>query len=152
MNTVEYKNIPQGGVLVLSQERREEKVSVNFFQRGIIKLSGFALMQLLHGSELLCKEDSLQTMKGFTVTSAFKALSLLSSCLLTMQVSDFGAEHTIEITRDDLKMFKLFLETRMKHCENERDVRSESFNPDTYIGQKLLLIDIREMLLGDINY
>ena len=63
---------------------------------------------------------------------------------------------TLTVTRGEVKTMRSWLETRMSHCEMERENRTTTknghpkFNPDTYIGQKLLLLDLRELLLGDI--
>lgn len=59
----------------------------------------------------------------------------------------------------ELRMLKVMLELRMSHCEKERDERKTVsingteipiFNADSYIAMKILLLDIKELLLGDI--
>ena len=59
------------------------------------------------------------------------------------------SEVALAVDRQDLFILRKWLEVRMLHCEMERDTRSDKFNPDTYIGQKLLLLDLRELLLGE---
>lgn len=61
----------------------------------------------------------------------------------------FQDEKDMEITLTRAEVIELrdVLQVRMAHCEHERDARSDKFNPDTYIGQKFLLLDIREWLM-----
>lgn len=72
----------------------------------------------------------------------------------------------INVSRLEMQFLREMLEARMLHCEKERDEENKvnsslnsnlrnsainiKFNPDTYIQQKLLLIDIREWQLGEV--
>ena len=137
-----FLNIPANSLQVLSSNKKEERVTMSYFFEGKIKLSDFAMMQFLHGakSELEMTEKE-PTHKELTLW--FK----MSTHLLT--VGNLS-EVILKVDRQDLFILRKWLELRMLHCEKERDARNPKFNPDTYIGQKLLLIDLRELLLGEI--
>ena len=49
-------NIPSSSLQVLSSKKKEERVTMSFFSEGEIKLSGFAVMQFLHGAKLELEE------------------------------------------------------------------------------------------------
>lgn len=135
-------NIPANSLQVLSSNKKEERVTMSFFFEGEIKLSGFAMMQFLHGAKLELEGTEKQLTRN-ELELWFK----LSTNLLPIGRS---SEAAIKVDRQDLFILRKWLEARMLHCEKERDERSDNFNPDTYIGQKLLLIDLRELLLGEV--
>ena len=148
-----FTNIPQGLVAVNNVEREDKHVSVSFFKEGQLTITTFAALQLINGSILISEQEEDVTSRNptRTVKSQFKMLAKLSAFILP-QLGITAIEHTIKVDRNDLITLKSFLEARMLHCEKERDARSERFNADTYISMKLLLIDIRELLLGNIDY
>ena len=146
--TNEFKNIPQGLVGTDGIVREDKHVSVSFFQEGYLTLTNFAVLQLVHGALLI--ENPSDHLRG-KFTPAFTVLSKLTACLLPVSGEPTNGPCVISVSRAELLHLKTFLELRMKHCEKESDERSERFNPDSYIAQKLLLIDIRELLLGDIS-
>ena len=57
---------------------------------------------------------------------------------------------TLKLDWRELSVLRHYLTLRMKHCEKERDERSDKFNIDSYISMKFLLLDIRELLLGQV--
>lgn len=143
-----FTNIPQGAMVVISQNRLETRSTISAFSEGEIKFTAFGLMQFLLGAQLA--EEFTSEYKGVAVSVEFLKLyvSMNNSFLKTLEQKDKTV--TLFITRKELLLAKKWLEARMQHCEKEREARSEKFNADTYIGQKLLLIDIRELLIGEI--
>lgn len=102
--------------------------------KGKIKLTQFALIQLIHGAEIIEKASHKLVAK----------IGIAAMNLATMQ------EHTsveLDFDREDVYELRNLLEARMLHCEKERDERNPKFNADTYIAQKFLLLDIREWLM-----
>ena len=123
---------------------------VRKFRQGLIALSGLAICQFMEGAELFTKSVK-------SVNSEDVQLMLKLSKSIRSLSSDPSVKFTF--TYGELTILRTWLEMRMKHCEQERyakttvkigDVEREKFNPDTYIGQKLLLLDLREALLGEI--
>ena len=138
----ELLNIPANSLQVLSSNKKEERVTMSYFSEGEIRLSGFAMMQFLHGAKLELEETEKEPTRN-ELTLWFK----ISTHLLP--ITGKLSEVALAVDRQDLFILRKWLEVRMLHCEMERDTRSDKFNPDTYIGQKLLLLDLRELLLGE---
>ena len=135
-------NIPSSSLQTLSANKKEERVTMSSFYDGEIKLSGFAVMQFLHGAKLELESAEKEPTRN-ELTLWFK---------LSVNLLPIGkpSEVSLAVDRQDLFILRKWLEVRMLHCEMERDTRSDKFNPDTYIGQKLLLLDLRELLLGEV--
>ena len=135
-------NIPSSSLQTLSANKKEERVTMSSFYDGEIKLSGFAVMQFLHGAKLELESAEKEPTRN-ELTLWFK---------LSVNLLPVGnlSEVILKVDRQDLFILRKWLELRMLHCEKERDERNPNFNPDTYIGQKLLLIDLRELLLGEV--
>lgn len=108
---------------------------------GVIQLTQFALLQLINGAEVSEKVDH----------------KLVAKLAIKLYIHTNGAGDAIEfhVTRSEVEQMKTMIESRMAHCELERDQRDDKFNPDTYIQQKFLLLDIREWLtitaIGDFK-
>jgi len=131
-----FTNIPYEPTEIIKSENRTQTVVLSSFDRGVIKLSAFAALQFIEGINLLLQNEKmlLSNSESRLLINLFKVYTL----------------NQLEITREELVFLKIALELRMAHCEKERDERSEKFNADTYIGQKLLLLDIREILIGEV--
>ena len=140
----EFINIPSSSLKVINSIRKEDRKTVSFFYEGTVSLTSFAIMQLLHGAKISIEQfiNEIEKVHGVEFMLYYK----LSKYLLEAPQESYE----IELSRTELLCLKKWLEFRMIHCEKERDVRNPKFNPDTYIGQKLLLIDLRELLLGEI--
>jgi len=138
------EHIPTQSLVVKSRKDSESRENIRMFTQGIIKFSMFAIVQFLEGFELQVRDSTL-----IYIPKEHVLLGIKLSKIIVIVTS--GQEHAeIEISREELKTLRVWLEMRMQHCEKERDKRSKNFNPDTYIGQKFLLLDIRELLLGEI--
>ena len=140
-------NISTNNFIVVKSFSKEKTCCVKLFTEGIISLNGFAICQFLEGAELISK-----TKQSFS-NREVELILLMSKKIIVLQ-NNLPAE--IEITYNDLISLRKWLEARMLHCEKERDERTElpngypKFNPDTYIGQKHLLLDIRELMIGEV--
>lgn len=147
----EMVNVPTNSLTVSKKETVTMKANIKMFQSGTIFLNGFAISQFLEGFELYVKDD---TRVNIPKESIILSLKISKGIAAAIQLGK--AEY--EVTYSEVKILKQWLEARMHHCEIERDYRTVSphnpevlkFNPDTYIGQKLLLLDLRELLLGEI--
>lgn len=150
-------NIPATGWSVRANYATDERRQVQFNMEAEFTLSHFAVRQLLFG------EIMLNGMENNTNNSLFKKLAVYgldaALCPTKENLPIIGLE------RAEVKQLRRWLEARMAHCEEERDSESgaekhshansidepsKKFNPDTYIAQKFLLLDIREWLAGDI--
>ena len=140
----EFINIPSSSLKVINSIRKEDRKTVSFFYEGTVSLTTFAIMQLLHGAKISIEQFRYEIEKVHGVE--FILYYKLAKYLLEIPQESYE----IELSRTELLCLKKWLEFRMIHCEMERDERNPKFNPDTYIGQKLLLIDLRELLLGEI--
>ncbi len=143
-------NIPYQSLIVIEEMRDVKYCNVRFFTSGVIQLTGFAATQLLEGAELMVADNTVKTIDAKEV----KLILLLSKSLAMFQHENYL---DVKVNNNDLRIMRKWLELRMAHCERERDERTvypgttqQKFNPDTYIGQKLLLLDIRELLIGEI--
>ena len=144
-------NVPSNSLVVSNKETVLIRANVKMFQSGIIFLNGFAIVQFLEGFSLLVQNYSV-----ISVLKEHTNLSLKLSKGIAAAIQLEKAEY--EFTYSEVKILKEWLEARMRHCEQERDKRvtwphdrdALKFNPDTYIGQKLLLLDLRELLLGEV--
>lgn len=144
-------HIPSDSLIVLHSEKITRKANVRIFQSGKILLTGFAITQFLEGFELYVKDDTRVNIPKEMVVLSLKITKGIGSTF-HLKTAEF------EFDYEELKTLRSWLEIRMRHCEIERDNRTVwphnpealKFNPDTYIGQKLLLLDLRELLLGEI--
>ena len=140
-----FENIITDGIRVVEQTTNERRCTVSFFEGGILQFKRFAILQFLMGAPLVIdptQEDSSVR------TQSYRLYYRLSSSLLGLTPEQDYVN--IFFTRDEVTMIKVWLETRMGHCEVERDTRSPKFNADTYIGQKLMLLELKQILMGEI--
>ena len=143
-------NIPTNFLVVVDKKTDSKYCHVRQFITGTIQLNGFAIMQFLEGAELVVADATIITMKSKSVQLILRLAKSIPMVLHEEFVD-------INVDRKDLQNLRKWLELRMTHCEKERDERivipgttQQKFNPDTYIGQKLLLLDLRELLMGEI--
>ena len=150
-NEQKMVNVPSDSLTVSRKETVKMKATVRMFQSGTIFLNGFAISQFLEGFSLLVPSYS-----KVSVLAEHTSLSLKITKGIATAIQLGKAEY--EVSYSEVKILKEWLEARMRHCEKERDERvtwphdrdALKFNPDTYIGQKLLLLDLKELLLGEI--
>jgi hypothetical protein len=141
-NTNTFENIPSTGFTSTNVETKSEYVRVENNVSDDIKLSTFSILQLIEGANASAKDK--RTVDAVDV----QVMSKLFTYAVSTGFNGAHQDTTIHVTRNEVKIMKKFIEARMSHCEQERDNRNDKFNPDTYIGQKLLLIELREWLLG----
>lgn len=160
-----YTNIPQTGFSSNDEQTSVQQVWVKNKISGFFQLSLFSIFQLIAGAKLYtANKDKVEG-------SIVSLLATLFGYALENQPAGGSQSHeespmsVIQLTRDEVKTLKLFLETRMANCERERDERimrthgstrvqleentQPAFNADSYIAQKMLLIELREWLLGE---
>lgn len=143
-------NISRNSLIVVDKTTDNMSCRVRRFRSGIIALTGFAVAQFLEGAELYTN-----TVKNVY----YQDVQLLLRLSKTIMLFQHTKATEIPVTYRELAVLRTWLELRMQHCEKERDERTLSpfgdgtnlkFNSDTYIGQKLLLLDLRELMLGEI--
>lgn len=154
----QYQNIPASGFSVLNQSTERAILRVEAFKEGTITLSPFAVGQILEGAEYMPELADSETRN--IARSVFHIYVKLNSAFRRMQFNAVPSKMEFEITRRELLVLIQWLRYRMTHCELERDVRTtfvghdgqehEKFNADTYIGQKLLLLELVELAMGTI--
>lgn len=150
---VSNKEIMNGSLGVIDiVDARENTIRVREMSRASLHFSRVEVCQILKGAEHF--HTTVLSKKQDVPREVFNTFVRLNN-----QILDFcptKKDVRLEVSRTELKTMKMFLELRMSHCEQVRqnelnDIQSEEkFNPDAYICQKLLLISIREALLGQI--
>jgi hypothetical protein len=144
----EFINIPQGGITVVSSETKTNYKMVKQHMSFVLAFSSFALLQFIAGAQLLFMGMKVTDFAPMAQVQLFVKLTAIIQRGFESKSMDLLDD--LFVTREEMHILKGFLEIRMSHCEKERDDRDPAFNADTYIGQKLLLLDIRELLLGEI--
>lgn len=149
---VNYNNIPKSGYNSLQPESDVKTAVVSLRVRDIIVLSSFSIIQLIFGLTHVQKLDTAAFREYFhkNAIAILRVAGLLYHAHIAPQFK--GEEDIIKltVTREDVEVMVQLLHIRMAHCEKQRDEKDLNFNPDTYIGQKLLLIDLREWLLVEV--
>ena len=147
---LERINIPSNFLALIKGNYEDVRCTMRVLTNGVISLTGFAIVQFLEGADIV--NNSHPTMDQ-------KDVSLLLKLAKSIGILNDFDTIEFDITYGELKVLRSWLEARMLHCEKERDDRTmmnlggveyPKFNPDTYIGQKLLLLDLRELMLGQI--
>jgi hypothetical protein len=150
MKAVNFKNIATQSLSVSNIERTTCVVHLSRFENGLVSFSTFALAQFLLGCQLAKDYRDAYNHKQSVSSNVFVLLTLISTLIMETAAQGKDRSEEIFMTREEMVLLKSWLEARMEHCEKQRDDRVETFNADTYIGQKLLLLDIKELLLGEV--
>lgn len=138
-----FNRIPENSISVMGTETTNYHAIVSQPVSGVFKLTQFAYWQIIAGAKNFAHfSDEL---KGHGLSNVLHVISSLSMAIMSSG-SDMAA-HEVQLLRGEVEIMKGLLDARMRHCEHQRDDNNESFNPDTYISQKLLLLDIREWLM-----
>lgn len=153
----EYKNIPESRVIASDIRRDKTRATVELLRCANLVIPSFSIIQFIEGANIWAKDVKVVSFQR----EAIQLLALLAKSLPL--VAKDATAITITVSLNDLGILRKWLELRMKHCELERDNRilctdkdhkeipgQYKFNPDSYIAMKLLLLDIRELMLGDI--
>jgi len=147
-NEQQFKIIPDHVFNCVEADTHKEKIWVKQNVMGKFKINSFTANQLLQGIILTHKEDEHVIAR----TDGFNTVINLTDLMLNPQEDE---EYTT-FNRNQVKFFRDALDKRMKHCEIERDnevMRADGktlkFNDLTYIAMKMLLLDMREWLIGE---
>jgi hypothetical protein len=168
MEKQKHQNIPDTGFLAERTDWVEERRLVRFNTGASFRFAPFAMFQFIAGHQLtLMDSDGDQRLES----------TLLSKLAIFNMEIGFGAQGGIDLERREVVMLKDWLEKRMRHCEQERDSRTElsdsesarnveavldskplsypqdrnqKFNADTYIAMKYLMLELREWLFGEV--
>lgn len=136
-NMNKYQNIPDTGFTTSDNVSKQEYASVVMNQSGFFTLSLFSIVQIIFGVKVIANGK-------FTARIAAGLVAKLFEYSLQLNGDD---KTKVELTREEVRTCVQLLDARMNHCQQERDEKKDSFNPDTYIAQKLLLIEMKEWLL-----
>ena len=143
-----FKNIPNIGFEASNSVRSVDTAIVQYKTSGTIALTLFAVMQLIAGGELIRKFPML--IKEVGALEIIAVLSKLFNAALAPRAVSESETILIDVLRGDVEAMVKLLEIRMKHCEEQRDNSEPSFNADTYIGQKMLLLELKGWLSAEI--
>jgi hypothetical protein len=137
------KNIPSTNFKANDTISKTVKAIIIQNVSSVLNLSRFSIMQLIYGAknEILQNEGSVEhnvVLLYMILNEKFFESSMDKDILI------------IEVERNQVIIMRKWIEARLLHCEKERDNRNPRFNPDTYIHLKMLLLDIREWLSGDV--
>ena len=144
-------NIPTNSLVLIDKKTETTTCQIRKFYSGTISLTGFAISQFMEGAEIEANDEMLTTINS-------KAVQLILRLAKLIPILQAEPVVRIDVKYTDLVHLRRWLELRMQHCEQECDQRTpalwnpeqQKFNPDTYIGQKLLLLDLRELMIGEI--
>ena len=127
---------------------------VSMRENDTITLSHFSVIQLLAGLSIVTEKNifdngALMVVEPINVLRV--AGKLYNAAIAPHHIEE--SQIKLDVNRADVKVMYELLKLRMKHCEEQRDAENQAtepferkFNPDTYIGQKLLLLELREWL------
>jgi hypothetical protein len=137
------KNIPSTNFKANDTVSKATKAIVQQNVSTVLDLSRFSIIQLIYGAknEILQNEGSVEhsvVLLYMILNEKFFESSMDTDILI------------LEVERNQVIIMRKWIEARLLHCEKERDDRNPKFNPDTYIHLKMLLLDIREWLSGDV--
>lgn len=138
------QNIPATGYSYSNEHGLHERKMVSILTEANFTFSAFAVKQLIQGFDQHLEKAFDRDYSHAVV----KTQADLATKLAIYGLSDNAT--TISLKRAEISVLRIWLETRMKHCEEQRDIRDNAFNADTYIAQKFLLLDLREFLAGEI--
>ena len=136
-----YVNV-QNGITVNSVQNKAQKALIGTVTNANLKLNNFHILMFLYGARIYV--ENLQQ----TLFVDKEVLSLYMT--LNEKLIEGNEEIDYTFSSKELKFLEKFLVARLNHCEVERDNRSSKFNPDTYISMKLMLLDIKRLMLGEI--
>lgn len=152
-----YLNIPVSNIVASDVERTKTRATVELLQSAKLMIPLFSIIQFMQGAEIWLGEQ-----KGTIHVHLMRLFVKLANSLPNVG-NDMTKSMQFGLSYDELCTLRIWLELRMKHCEEERDQRIPAidkdgfpipgvykFNPDSYIAMKLLLLDIRELMLGNI--
>lgn len=151
-----YSNIPKSGFNSLMPEFETSTVVVQMRSKDRLSLSIFSIYQILAGLRLLqdyVKATAKDHVSLRWLAEPFNILTIsgkLFEAALGAHADDVKSHERVvefDVERKEVKIMLELLQMRMAHCEKQRDDRDPMFNPDTYIGQKLLLIELKEWLM-----
>jgi hypothetical protein len=134
------KRIEENSIKSYDTKTSSYEAIVNQAEAGRFSLTLFACIQVIAGAEFI--EVFQNAKQNIAIT---RLLGKLSIYAINLTGTDEPLQ--VELERSEVEHMKTLLEARMRHCEIERDQQSSNFNADTYISQKLLLLDIREWLM-----
>ncbi len=163
-------NIKKTGWSSKTIDTTTERVLLKLNQFANITLSPFAIRQIMSGAHLLLQQRGVKAALKYDETHLLSRLAIHIAYYAEdnesdrkVNVADLLTRTTFGITRNEMFIMREWLETRMTHCEEELENRvmigevvekgnvtkgALKFNKETYVTMKLLLLDIREWLLG----
>lgn len=142
----DFVNIPKSGYNSLEPQFETKMLMVSLRTTDIIVLSTFSILQIICGLTHVQQAPENFSLLFKDPMKILRVAGLLFGAALAPRRADEGDLSKITVNREDVQIMLDLLKIRMAHCEKERDDRDPRFNPDTYIGQKLLLVDLREWL------
>lgn len=140
-----YKNIPSTGFISSDVVTKTQTALTTFNQSAYLSFSLFSIIQMLFGAK-----TTVENTAGDTIPKRIVAIYMkLNECFMIAN-AEHSAEITIQLQREEVELLLQFILSRMQHCEKERDEQSSKFNPDTYIGMKILILELKEWLMGSV--
>lgn len=142
---LKYKNIPQTGFISSDVVTKTQTALTTFNQSAYLSFSLFSIIQMLFGAK-----STVDSVEGNTISKQLVLIYMkLNECFMIAN-AEHSAEITIQLQREEVELLLQFVLSRMVHCEKERDEQSSKFNPDTYIGMKILVLELKEWLMGSV--
>lgn len=133
---VQFENIPATGFSATDNETETKSILMQRNANGAFTFSDEAIYAFMRGAEQIALNQDRVPAQDMRLIIG-----------LSLHKPEPG--RVIRLSREQVLTLRKFLETRITHCEKERDERSDKFSPDTYIMMKHLLLDLREWLLGE---
>lgn len=125
------KSEPKEGIIILN-----EKVTILLGQQSLHTIM-IGLNIMTRDSGILVNRDWFRLMFGLA--------------LIANRDGEINGEiRETAWVREDIEHFRSAVLARMAHCEGERDGETGTFNPDSYIEMKHLLLDLQLWLTATV--
>lgn len=146
--------IPTTGFNDLAPETKTSAMIGNYRAKGLLTLSIFSILQMIAGLKVVEKEwEYLSKKLNMFSLKTFHLLTLSGKLYEAAIAPTFADEvdiRKVDVSRDEVLMMVELIKLRLIHCEQQRANNDPTFNPDTYIGQKQLLLELLQWLMVDV--
>jgi len=132
--------IPETGFKSSMEGSITEKRRVRIKNHGLFEFSHFSLMQFFQGYE-----HSLLTSKEELVNKEEVILYMIITTSFFVHKNE-----KIALDRAQIAILLKWLEARIAHCKFEKEQNISKFNPETYIAQRELRLELSSWLAGEV--
>lgn len=133
---------------VLNSKRIDRRANISLVESSNINLSLFDLEQIIMGADLYFSECFKK--KGRVLLDinykVYTRLTVNFHLINTLPLDDQAHGIDFEFNRISIEIILNWLSVRIDHCTAEKEAKLEKFNPLTYVQQRELRLEIKELL------